>query len=159
MSDILTAIRDLIQQQGITCRELHHAPTKTSEESANVRGEPLEIGGKAILLKANKEFALFVVPANCKLNSSAIKSELGVRKTRFATPDELLEKTGLVPGSVPPFGRPILPFDLYVDTGIESNDRIAFNAGSLTDSIIMATSDYFSLAQPVKVFPFAVLAE
>jgi len=50
---------------------------------------------------------------------------------RFASREELLELTGLVPGSVPPFGRPILPFPLYVDTGIAANDRIAFNAGSL----------------------------
>jgi prolyl-tRNA editing enzyme YbaK/EbsC (Cys-tRNA(Pro) deacylase) len=155
MTATLTAIRATLQERGVPFRELHHVATKTSEESAAVRGEPMEIGGKAILLKVDEQFALFVLPANRKLNSAAIRKELGVRKTRFATADELHEQTGLVPGSVPPFGRPILPFDLYVDSGIRSNDRIAFNAGSLTDSMIMSTGDYFPVAQPVKVFSFS----
>ena len=157
MLDVLSSIRAMLHANSADFRELHHAPTKTSTESAAVRGEPLEIGGKAILLKMNKEFGLFVMPAHCKLDSPAIKSELRVRKIRFATTAELAEKTGLVPGSVPPFGRPILPFDLYIDQRIEANDRIAFNAGSLTDSIIMSTADYLSTAQPVKVFSFSSL--
>ena len=55
---------------------------------------------------------------------------------------------------MPPFGRPILPFDLYVDPSIFANERIAFNAGSLTDSIVMSTADYRRIAQPVE-FSFA----
>ena len=159
MMRILETIRALLVDSNVTFRELHHAATKTSAQSAAVRGEPLEIGGKAILLKTDDNFALFVLPANRRLNSGAIRKQLGVRKTRFATAAELAEHTGLVPGSVPPFGRPVLPFDLYVDAGIQVNERIAFNAGSLTDSVIMSTDDYFSLAKPVKVFSFSIAVE
>lgn len=67
---------------------------------------------------------------------------------RFATRDELLELTGLEPGSIPPFGRPMIDLDLYVDQSIVDNDKIAFNAGSLTDSIIMSTKDYLEIAKP-----------
>jgi prolyl-tRNA editing enzyme YbaK/EbsC (Cys-tRNA(Pro) deacylase) len=66
-----------------------------------------------------------------------------------------MELTGLVPGSVPPFGPPILPFELFVDDAIRDNDRIAFNAGSLTDSIIMATGEYLAVAKPA-VFAFSI---
>jgi len=67
--------------------------------------------------------------------------------------------TGLVPGAVPPFGRPILErpileLDLYVDRSILENERIAFNAGSLTDSIIMNTKDYIMIANP-QIFHFS----
>lgn len=45
---------------------------------------------------------------------------------------------------------------LYVDQAIASdNDKIAFNAGSLTDSIIMSVKDYLRIAQPTKVFNFS----
>ena len=64
--------------------------------------------------------------------------------------------TGLVPGSVPPFGRPIMPFPLYVDAAIQENDRIAFNAGSLTDSMILPMADYLRVAKPENVFAFSV---
>src|SRR5438105_4823290 len=98
---ILTAIRELLSAAGVPFREVDHPPTFNSQESAQARGEPLHIGGKAILLKTDDAFRLFVLPADRKLDSNAVKRELGVKKTRFASAEELLELTGLVPGSVP----------------------------------------------------------
>ena len=86
-----------------------------------------------------------MLSATLRIDSGALRRHFEVRKTRFASPEELLELTGLVPGSVPPFGRPILPFDLYIDESIIANDRIAFNAGSLTDSIIFGVPDYLRI--------------
>jgi prolyl-tRNA editing enzyme YbaK/EbsC (Cys-tRNA(Pro) deacylase) len=151
MNPVLDAIRRLLAESGVTFREVQHAPTFTSEESAKARGEELRTGGKALLLKTDDVFRLFVLPADRKLDSAAVKRHLAVKKTRFATADELKELTGLVPGSVPPFGPPILPFELFVDDAIRANERIAFNAGSLTDSIVMATADYLAMAKPAVV--------
>lgn len=147
-SPVLDRILELLNQHGVGFLRVDHEPTPTSELAAEVRGEPLKIGGKALLLKCDQEHRLFVLPADRKLNSRAIKKGLGVKKIRFATADELLALTGLIPGSVPPFGNPILPFDLYVDSGIKENERIAFNAGSLTTSLIMNVSDYLEIAGP-----------
>lgn len=157
-SEILFAIRRLLSTAGVRFREVHHEPTRTSEESAKARGEELHIGGKALLMKGDDVFRLFVLPADHKLDSGAIRRELNSKKIRFATPEELNELTGLVPGCVPPFGSPILPFELCVDTAITQNERIAFNAGSLNDSIILAVSDYLAIAHPDRVFTFSVLA-
>ena len=141
-------IRRLLDDAGAEYRVVRHEPTPTSQDAARARGEPLHIGGKAILLKTDDTFRLFVLSAALKFDSGAVRKHFGVRKTRFATADELTELTGLVPGSVPPFGRPILPVDLFVDESIVQNDRIAFNAGSLTDSIILAVEDYLRVAKP-----------
>lgn len=154
-SEILPAIRSLLAEAGISFREVHHEPTRTSEDSAKARGEELRIGGKALLMKGDDLFRLFVLPADRKLDSGSIRREFGWRKLRFATPDELLELTGLVPGCVPPFGPPILPFELCLDQAAMQNPRIAFNAGSLTDSIILAMSDYLAVAKPNRVFAFS----
>jgi Ala-tRNA(Pro) deacylase len=152
--DVLEQIRTLLRERGARFRELHHEPTRTSEDSARVRGEPIEIGGKALLIKVDHDFRLFVLSAALRVDSQAIRDRLGARRSRFATPEELFERTGLVPGSVPPFGRPILPFELYVDESITRNERIAFNAGSLTDSIFLTAADYLRVASP-QVFRFA----
>jgi prolyl-tRNA editing enzyme YbaK/EbsC (Cys-tRNA(Pro) deacylase) len=61
-----------------------------------------------------------------------------------------------VPGSVPPFGEPLLPLPLYVDPSIVANQRIAFNMGALTISTTLALSDYLALAQP-QVFEFSIV--
>jgi prolyl-tRNA editing enzyme YbaK/EbsC (Cys-tRNA(Pro) deacylase) len=146
-------IRQWLDEAGISYRHLRHAPTYTSEESARMRGEDIRVGGKALLVKVGEDFQLFVLSGGLKLNSSAVKRRFGVKKMRFASAEELEELTGLVPGSVPPFGQPMLPFDLHVDKSITMNERIAFNAGSLTDSIIMSVEDYLRVARP-DVFPF-----
>ncbi len=154
-SSILQAIRNLLTGAEIPFREVHHEPTLTSEDSARVRGEELRFGGKALLVKGDGEFRLFVLPADRKVDSSEIRRTLKLRKLRFASGDELLDLTGLVPGSVPPFGEPILPFPLFVDSSISANERIAFNAGSLTDSIIMSVEDYLEVAAPNQIFMFS----
>ncbi len=152
--EIFHRIKKYLDSYSLEYREIHHAPTRTSEESAKERGEDISIGGKAILLKIGDSYKLFVLSASRKLNSSRIRTYFGVKKIRFATEEELFSLTGLVQGSVPPFGRPILEFDLYVDNSIIKNKCIAFNAGSLTDSIVMAVNDYVKLASPV-VFDFS----
>lgn len=147
----LEKIRTLLSTANVSFRELEHAPTRTSEESAAARGEDLGVGAKALLLKTDDVFRLFVLPADRKLYSGAIRHHLHVSRTRFATREELDELTGLVPGCVPPFGEPILPFELFADEAVGARtNRVAFNAGSLTHSIIMAASDWEMLAQPQR---------
>jgi Ala-tRNA(Pro) deacylase len=147
-------IKELLDSSGIAYREVHHEPTKTSAESAKARGEDLAIGGKTLLLKVGDEFRLFVLSATKRLDSQKIRNYFGESKLRFASPEELHTLTGLVPGAVPPFGRPIVPFDLFVDRSILDNERIAFNAGTLTISIIMSKDDYISLVKP-QTFSFS----
>ncbi len=151
--EVLERIHALLRSAGVEFREIQHAPTHTSAQSAAARGEELRIGGKSLLLKVEDTFHLFVLSAALKLDSAAVKQYFGVKRQRFATSEEL-SALGLVPGAVPPFGKPVLPFDLYVDRSILANPRIAFNAGSLTTSIIMSVPDYLRLAQPT-VFGFS----
>ena len=153
--DVLDLIRTLLASHAIEYREAHHEPTHTSEESARARGEDISIGGKAILMKVGEEYKLFVLSAARKIDSQKIKVHFGTRRLRFATPEELRELTGLVPGSVPPFGHPVLPFDLYLDISVTTNEKIAFNAGSLTTSIIMNVCDYLGLVSS-EVFDFSL---
>ena len=151
---VYQSIVELLDRHGIPYRAVHHEPARTSEESARARGEDIRIGGKALLIKVGSDFQLFVLSAARKLDSDALKQRFAVKKIRFATAEELAHMTGLVPGSVPPFGRPILPFDLSVDNSIVANDKIAFNAGTLTDSLILSTADYMHAAQ-ATLFKFS----
>jgi Ala-tRNA(Pro) deacylase len=148
-------LMQLLGDSGFAFKAKAHEPTLTSEESARARNEPLEIGGKALLLKLDQQLALFVMSASKKLDSQAACRLLGARKSRFVTREELLELTGLVPGSVPPFGEPILPFALYADESILAQARIAFNAGLLTYSVVLATADWLALAKP-KIARFSL---
>mgnify|MGYP002619568027 CR=1 FL=1 len=147
-------ILELLDGARIEYRRIDHEPTRTSEESARARGAPLRIGGKTLILHHPGGFAAFVLSAARKLDSGAVRKHFGTRRLRFATREELFESTGLVPGCVPPFGPPVLPFEVYADPSVLENEQIAFNAGSLTTSIVMATRDWEQLVCPI-VFSFA----
>ena len=158
MNSIFNQICDLLNKSNVEFETLHHEATPTSKDSARIRGEDLSQGAKAILYKVQDEFALFVFAADRRMNPKLIKNYFKMngkkaKKTRFATAEELMSLTGLIPGSVPPFGKPILSFELYVDPSLLSNSVIAFNAGSITDSIKMSLHDYQEVAKPV-VFQF-----
>ena len=152
---VTSRILDALSRAGVEHRHLHHEPTPTSEESARVRGEPIEIGGKALVFKAGDRFLVLVVSAARRIDSKRLRKSVGARSVRFASREELMDLTGLVPGSVPPFGRPILDLELVVDESVLANERIAFNAGSLTESVIMATEDWREIARPVSIVDVA----
>ncbi len=135
----------LFQNAKINFRHIHHVPTHTCEESAAVRGEPLEIGAKAMVMKMDDAYNLFVLSASKKIDTKKVKALVPCKSMRFATPEELFQMTSLLPGSVPPFGNPIMPFNLFVDASIQQLPNIAFNAGSLSDSIVISSADYLNL--------------
>jgi prolyl-tRNA editing enzyme YbaK/EbsC (Cys-tRNA(Pro) deacylase) len=145
MSTNFEKIIQFLTNANVPFKHIQHEPTYTSEESAKARNEPLEIGAKAMVMKLDETYAIFVLSAARKLDSKKIKTMMRCRSMRFANADELFELTSLLPGSVPPFGNPLLPFNLYVDTSIQNLPQVAFNAGSLSDSVVIATEDYLKL--------------
>ena len=149
VQDVLSRVRDLLRSAELPFRETQHAATHTSAESAAARNQDLSLGAKALVLRVDDDFALFVLRADRRLDSAAVKKGLGAKRLRFATPEELHELTALVVGAVPPFGEPILPFKLYADISLSTaGTQIAFNAGSLTDSIAMSVAHWQRVAQP-----------
>lgn len=149
MNTVFEKIAELLSNSRISFKSLQHEPTHTCEESAKARGESLNIGAKAILMKLDKSYSLFVLSAPKKIDSKKIKTITQCKSTRFATPEELFDLTSLLPGSVPPFGKPILPFELYIDYSIKNLPKVAFNAGSLTNSIILSTEDYLMVSHGI----------
>lgn len=155
---IFQNIKQLLHEHGVDFKEKVHAPTKTSEDSARVRGEKLSAGAKVIVLKVQDDFRLFVFPADRRIDNKKVKAYFKhhgfrVKRIRFASIDELMDLTGLVPGSVPPFGHPILSLPLYVDPSLSKNEIIHFNAGSLEHSLSIKYEDYIRIAQ-AELFDF-----
>ncbi|MFT5686918.1 MAG: Ala-tRNA(Pro) deacylase [Myxococcota bacterium] len=132
-----------------------HDPIATARDAAVLRGTPLAIGGKSLVMKFDGVFGVFVISSARRSQGNVIRKFLGARRMRFATREELLVLTGLTPGCVPPLGRPIFDLPLYVDQSIADNAQIAFSAGSHTVSVVMAVPDYLAIARPDAVFSFA----
>ena len=125
---------------------LRHEPVFTSEAAAAVRGTPLASGAKALVCKADERFLMIVVPADRKLSSKAVRNA-GMKSLRFASREEVEQRTGLAPGSIPPFGS-LFGLETWCDERLAEQPRINFNAGDHSISISMAYADYISAEQP-----------
>jgi len=146
----------LAGRSGAPFTRLTHAPTRTSQESANVRGATLASGAKAMLLRASraplpggKLFCLAVMSAAVKAELGRLKKLLGVKDLSLATEAEVLAVTGCVPGAVPPFGSLFSGVLTVVDASLSAQGAtINFNAGLRTESVGMGVADYLRIEAP-----------
>ena len=144
---IFQRVEGKLKQHGVAFDVLRHEPVYTSEQAAAVRGTPLSSGAKALICKGDDEFVMFVLPADRKLASKAIRRARGWRKLRFATAEEVQELTGLKPGSIPPFGS-LFHLPTLCDSRLGENETINFNAGDHSISVSMAYADYVKVEGP-----------
>lgn len=146
--NIRNEIIRLLHHHDMKFEHLKHAETPTSEASAAVRGTRQEEGIKALILKGknSKKNYLFNIPSHLKLEMKNIAECVG-EKCEFEDPKVIQERFGLTIGGVPPFGN-LINLETFYDEGIKSLDKVAFNCGLLTESIIMKGEDLIKLAQP-----------
>jgi Ala-tRNA(Pro) deacylase len=144
-----TAVTDRLErwlrEAGVAFDLLEHAPVRTSEEAARVRGTPLSAGAKALVVRADDRFVHCVLPADRKADNARLRALLGTRTLRFATPAELQTVTGCARGAVPPFGN-LFGLPVVLDRALCDNERVAFNAGSNTTSVTMRCDDLVRLS-------------
>ncbi|MBS3177077.1 hypothetical protein J4457_07660 [Candidatus Woesearchaeota archaeon] len=152
--DLLQQIKNLLEQHNITFQLKQHLPTITSEDSARERGEPINIGAKALLIKTDDGFHLCVLPADRRMDMEKLKVIFNSKKVRMATGEELTQVTGCTKGAVPPFGN-LIGVDMIVDKAQFDEEYMAFNAGSLMHSIKMKTKDYLNCINP-KIEEFSI---
>lgn len=151
----------MLREAGVRFGTLEHAPAKTSQESATIRGVPLASGAKAMLIKVSRSKGkakeaeeqglpthyLCVLSAARKLDIKAVRKLFG--KIRFANEAELREVAGCVVGAVPPFGSLFRGgrVQTVVDPSLmEQGDTINFNCGLRTASVCnLAVKDFLRL--------------
>lgn len=139
-----------LNSSSVSFTVLRHEPVFTSEQAAAVRGTPLASGAKALIVKAGDNFLLLVLPADRKLDSRKARDALRVKSLRFASKEEVLNLTGLEPGSIPPFGS-LFGLSTYCDPALGDNTSINFNAGDHAISIQIAFDDFIAMEKPQLV--------
>ncbi len=99
-------------------------------------------GVKAIVLTNGNEFIVVNVSADKRVDVKKVLPLVGWSrsKTRMATSDEVLEKTGCEIGSVPPFGHRE-NLRIFLDRGVYDNEMNAFNIGLRTHSVKIKTQE------------------
>jgi Ala-tRNA(Pro) deacylase len=154
MIEEFNKIKEKLDSAGIEYRTVEHGDQ--SEDSDRALGydpadRPHHGGAKAIVIKGRKTktYYHFVLPDDCRLAQKKVKEFIGERWS-FAPGEEVKEVTHCIPGSVPPFGS-CIGLQTHMDKRLTENEKIFFNAGSLTNSIEMNLKDYVAVEQPIEV--------
>jgi len=143
-------ILNKLKSKGVSYKYLSHKPVFTSEESAKVRGTSLSQAAKALVMQADKEFVLLVLPGDQKADLDKFKEFLKVKKLSMASKDSVKNKIGLEVGSIPPMGSS-MGLKTYVDARLAKEKEIAFNAGRHDRSVIMGYEDFVRIERPTVV--------
>lgn len=145
---VFEKIINLLESKHVAYKLTEHAPVRTSEEAARIRGVALKTGAKAMIAKCKDDYYLLVLPADKQIDWKRLRSILRVRDIRLATAEEAEQVAGVQMGSVPPFGN-VLGLPTYFDQGLFENEVVNFNPGSITHSIAMQSADLRALVTPM----------
>ena len=77
MGEVFERLHQRLKDRGVPFSVMRHEPVYTSEQAAAVRGTPLASGAKALVVKADEDFRMLILPADRKLDSRKARAALG----------------------------------------------------------------------------------
>ncbi|MGH2807451.1 MAG: aminoacyl-tRNA deacylase [Actinomycetota bacterium] len=131
--------------------QIHHHPEAfTAQEVAAVEHLPGKVLGKVVVVAADDELALVVLPAPSAVDLDKVAPALGAKAARLAEESEFESRfPGCDTGAMPPFGNNSLyDVPVVVDRAVSEQDEVAFNACTHTDTVHLAYSDFARLVDP-----------
>jgi Ala-tRNA(Pro) deacylase len=135
-----------------------HAPTYSAQVMAAEEHEKGRYVAKPVIVKAEGNYIMCVLAAPDKVVFDKLREYLGTEDVMLASEEEIRD---LFPdceeGAEPPFGR-LYGVRTIMDSGLEDDDHITFQAGTHDKAIRMNMRDYLSLAQP-EIVDFGYHAE
>jgi Ala-tRNA(Pro) deacylase len=147
-------LKEFLDSNKVKYVSISHSPAFTAQQiaaSAHIPGKDL---AKTVMIKIDNNMAMAVLPASLKVDFDLLKKEVGSKKIELATEHEFKD---LFPeceiGAMPPFGN-LYGMDVYVAQRLTEDTDIAFNAGSHTELIKLAYTDYEKLVKP-KILKFS----
>lgn len=143
--DVLT----WLDSQGIKYQLLQYPSSITnSSEAAIFLGIQESQMLKSLLVKVGEEFIMVLVPLDQRLDMELLKRYFQVKKSRMATPEEVLEITGYKVGTTCPFLLKTT-VRIFVLPIINKFARIAISSGSNGKEIMINSADLQSVVQSI----------
>ena len=141
-------IQEYLSQNNVAFETRHHAPAYTSQEVAAEEHVSGNILAKGVVVKADADFVLCVLPASLKLDMEKLARATGADRVRLADETEMARIFPDVEvGAEPPFGN-LYDMTTIVDEHLAEAAEIVFQAGTHSEAIRMSFDDYARLTNP-----------
>ena len=141
-------IVEYLEREGIGFERLSHPPTYTAQDLAAAEHVPGRYVAKPVLVKADGQFVLCVVPAPNLVDLERVADVLGAESAELASEEDMQAVfADCELGAEPPFGH-LFSLRTLMDTRLCEDDYLVFQAGTHNQAIRMSRNDYQRLATP-----------
>jgi Ala-tRNA(Pro) deacylase len=144
-------LKEFLEREHVEFESIPHEETYTAQETAQAAHVPGWQLAKTVMVELDWKIAMVVVPATRKVVLQDLREVTGVARVRFATEEQF---KSLFPdcevGAMPPFGN-LYGMEVYVAPELAADREIAFNAGTHTEIVKLAFSDFARLVHPIVV--------
>ena len=141
----LTKFLDDNKVKYVTIRHSIAYTAQQIAESAHIPGNEM---AKTVMVRLDDRMAMAVLRAPDKVDLDLLRGVAGASKAELASE---VQFQGLFPsvelGAMPPFGN-LYDMPVYVEESLSRDEHIAFNAGSHSELIQLAYSDFARLVEP-----------
>lgn len=125
-----------------------HKKVYTAYDKAATLRVPLKIVGKTLVVKLDRNLALFLIPANKNLDKKKLKA-------KFVSERVIKNKLkGVKVGAIPPFGS-LWKLPTFIDRGLMKNPKIIVNAGDYNWSLKISPASLKKLLPSVILGNFS----
>ena len=145
---VVGKLRQFLDGHGIKYVVISHSRAYTASEIAELSHTPGKELAKTVMVKADGNMAMAVVPASARVDMARLKDVTGATALELADEREFKDLfPGCETGAMPPFGN-LYDMDVYVDQSLAEDEEIAFNAGSHTELIRLSYADFANVVKP-----------
>jgi Ala-tRNA(Pro) deacylase len=137
-----------LTEHGVPYQLQHHRRAVTTREVSACEHIDAERVAKVVMVVADRELVMLVLPATQKAFLPQVARVLGAGKARLAEEWEFaLRFFDCEIGAMPPFGN-LYGVPTFLDSTLAAEETIYFQACTHTDSISVRTEDLIKLTKP-----------
>ncbi|OGP21004.1 MAG: deacylase [Deltaproteobacteria bacterium GWA2_55_10] len=141
-------LENALHEKHVWYKELVHTEAYTAQEIAatmHVKGREL---AKPVMVRADGQLVMTVLPASRKVNFGKLEAALGKKDVKLAKEEEFKAMfPDCEPGAEPPFGN-LYDVQTLVDESLTHDENIYFNAGTHYEAVEMKYKDFEDIVKP-----------
>lgn len=151
MSVVADRVKNFLDEHFVCYETVPHETDYTALETAEHTHTPGIAFAKAVIVLADGEFVMAVIPAHHHVDLEVVRRHLVVDHIKLAKEWRLRSHfPDCDLGAIPPFGG-LYDMPTLLCPDLAENKTLTFNAGSHEMVISMAAEDYQKLVKPTKV--------
>ena len=139
---------EFLDKSKVSYKVTEHRAAFTAQHMAAEEHEPGKYVAKPVIVRADGKYVMCVLPASCKIDMDALKSQLAAKSVKLAKEKDIVKIfPDCVAGAEPPFGN-LYDLPTIMDKTLEDDDHITFQGGTHEKAIRMSMDDYHKLVEP-----------